>query len=72
MSQIASVRLPEELTRKLDRLARTLDRSKTYLIRKALEEYLSEYEDYLVAMNRLNDKEDTVIAEKELRKSLAV
>ena len=70
MSQITSVRLPDDLTRKLNKLAKTLDRPKSYLLRKALEEYVEEHKDYLVAMNRLKDKQDRIIPEKELRKSL--
>ncbi len=65
-----SVRLPENIAKKLDGLAKTLDRSKTYLIRKAVEEYLEEYEDYLVALRRLNDKDDRIISSKELRRKI--
>jgi RHH-type rel operon transcriptional repressor/antitoxin RelB len=68
MSEAVSVRLPEELARKLDELAEVLDRPKTYLVTKELREYLAEYEDYLVAMHRLNDKNDDVVTEKELVK----
>jgi predicted DNA-binding protein len=52
-------------------LARVMDRPKSQLINKALEEYLEDYEDYLVAAGRLNDKNDTIISEKEMRKKLA-
>ena len=66
MSEPVSVRLPEDVAKRLDRLAKSLDRSKTYLVTKALNEYLEEYEDYLVAVHRLNDKDDRVVTEKEL------
>lgn len=66
MSGAISVRLPEELSEKLDRLAKSLDRSKTYIITRALNEYLGEYEDYLVALNRLNDKDDRIVSKKEI------
>jgi len=66
MSGAVSVRLPEELSKKLDRLAKSLDRSKTYIITRALDEYLEEYEDYLIAVNRLNDKDDRVVSRREL------
>ncbi len=58
--------------KRLERLAKVIDRSKSQLINSALEEYLEEYEDYLVAVGRLNDKNDKVIPEKELRKSLGL
>ena len=66
MSEPVSVRLPEDVAKRLDRLAKSLDRPKTYIVTKALSEYLEEYEDYLVALHRLNDKNDRVVTEKEL------
>jgi RHH-type transcriptional regulator, rel operon repressor / antitoxin RelB len=66
MSEAVSVRLPEDIARQLDELAESLDRPRTYIITKALREYLAEYEDYLVALHRLNDKNDRIVSGKEL------
>jgi RHH-type rel operon transcriptional repressor/antitoxin RelB len=66
MSAPVSVRLPEDVAKRLDRLSKSLDRPKTYIVTKALREYLEEYEDYLVALHRLNDKDDKVVSRKEL------
>lgn len=60
------MRLPDDVSKKLDRLAKSLDRPKTYIITKALKEYLEEYEDYLVALDRLNDKDDQIVSKKAL------
>lgn len=68
MSEAVSVRLPEDVAKQLDDLARSLDRPKTYIVTKALREYLAEYEDYLVAIHRLSDKDDRVVSEQELVK----
>jgi len=68
MSEAVSVRLPEDVAKRLNELAKSLDRPKTYLVTKALREYLEEYEDYLIAMHRLNDKGDKTISGKELVK----
>ena len=68
MSEAVSVRLPEDVAKRLDELAKSLDRPKTYIVTKALREYLEEYEDYLIALHRLNDKDDKVISGKELFK----
>jgi RHH-type transcriptional regulator, rel operon repressor / antitoxin RelB len=68
MSEAVSVRLPEDIAKQLDELARSLDRPRTYIITKALREYLAEYDDYLVALHRLNDKNDRLVSEKELVK----
>jgi RHH-type rel operon transcriptional repressor/antitoxin RelB len=62
-----SLRLPKELAKKLGVLAETLERSKTYILRKALESYLSEQQDYQIALDRLLDKNDPVLSAAELR-----
>lgn len=58
--------------KRLDRLSKTIDRPKSQLINKAQEEYLEEYEDYLVALGRLNDKDDEIVYAKGLRKKLGL
>ncbi len=68
MSGAVSVRLPEDVAKRLDELARSLDRPRTYIVTKALREYLEEYEDYLIALHRLNDKDDRLVSERELVK----
>ena len=40
-----TVRLPKELEEKLNQLAIEEERPKSYFVRKALEEYLADYED---------------------------
>lgn len=72
MSTSISIRLPEETNQKIEHLARTIDRPKTYVIKKAIEEYLEEYADYLIALERLNDKNDKIISNKELRSQLGI
>jgi RHH-type rel operon transcriptional repressor/antitoxin RelB len=72
MSVSISVRLPEEIARALEDLAKTTERPKTFLIRKALESYLAEYADYQIALERLRNKEDAVISGTELRKRLGI
>lgn len=56
------------MARRLEELAKSLDRPKTYIVTKALKEYLEEYEDYLISLHRLNDKDDRLLSEKELVK----
>ncbi len=63
-----SLRLPENTAKALDELARATDRSRTYVILKALEKYLAEFADYQVALDRLRDKDDPVISAAELRR----
>lgn len=70
MPTSVSVRLPDATAKALEELARMTERSKTYLIVKALEAYLAEAADYQVALDRLKDKDDPVISAAELRKRL--
>ena len=48
-----AVRLPEELERRLDELAAQTGRSRSYYVRRAIEEFLEDREDYLLAAERL-------------------
>ncbi|MCD6146057.1 MAG: ribbon-helix-helix protein, CopG family [Methanosarcinales archaeon] len=72
MSTAVSIRLSDEIAHELDDLARTIERSKTYIIRKAIESYLQGYADYLVAIERLNDKDDKIISSDEMRNRLVL
>lgn len=72
MSTLISLRLPDNLLKPLDKLSETAERPRTYLIKKALENYLEEYDDYQIALNRLHDKSDDIISPAELRKKLGV
>ena len=72
MNVAVSVRLPKEIVHEIEKLASITDRSKTYIIRKAIETYINEYSDYLVAVERLNDKDDGIISGDELRGELGI
>ena len=71
MSTTISLRLSEDLAEQLEEIAQSADRSKSYLIKKAIEQYLAEYADYRIALDRLHDVRDEIISSKELRKRLA-
>jgi RHH-type rel operon transcriptional repressor/antitoxin RelB len=66
MTEAVSIRLPDDIAKRLNELAKSLERPKTYIVTKALREYLEEYEDYLIALHRLNDKNDRIVSEKDL------
>ncbi|CAD6490729.1 MAG: hypothetical protein EMLJLAPB_00009 [Candidatus Argoarchaeum ethanivorans] len=72
MSVAVSIRLPEKIIHDLEVLASTIERSKTFIIRKAIESYLEDYTDYLVALERLRDKDDEIISGEELRGQLGL
>jgi len=72
MSTAISVRLPKELADQLDNIAKETERSRSYIIQKALELYIEDHADLQVALDRLHDKTDSVLSGKELRKSLGL
>ena len=72
MSTAISVRLPKALADHLDIITKETERSRSYIIQKALESYLEDYADLQVALDRLHDNTDPVISAKELRKSLGL
>ncbi len=71
MSVPFSVRLPDKDAKALEALAGATDRSKSYLVQKAVESYLAEYADYAVALDRLRDKDDAIISGAALRRRLS-
>lgn len=68
---MTAIRLPEELGQRLEDAAKHLQRSKSYLIRRAIEEYLSDYVDYEIALGRLRDKNDRIISGGEMGRLLS-
>ena len=72
MSKPISIRIPEELAKRLDDVATETERPRSYIIQKALESYLEDFADLQIALDRLHDKTDTVISSKELRESLGI
>ncbi len=72
MSTTVSVRLPDEIAKKLDGVAKETERPKSYIIEKAVESYLEDYADLQIALDRLHDKTDRVLSGKEMRKALGL
>jgi RHH-type transcriptional regulator, rel operon repressor / antitoxin RelB len=50
-----SIRLPEELSERLDKLAERTGRTKTFYVVEAIQEHLEEIEDIYIAEKRLID-----------------
>ncbi len=67
-----TLRVTDQLDRKLRHLAKETERPKSYFIKKALEFYLQEYEDYEIALARQVDKDDKILTMAQMRKSLGV
>lgn len=65
-----ALRLPVDLEKRLEELAKKTGRSKSYYARLAIEEFLQDQEDYLLAISRL-EKELPGIPIDEVKNGLA-
>ena len=72
MSKVITVRIPEEISEKLDDLSREIRREKSFIIKSALVQYLDEQVDYQIALDRLKDMDDKIITSEDLRKELGI
>lgn len=63
-----AVRLPEKLEHKLENLSLETGRSKSYYVKQALEAYLLDREDYLLAVARLEKKNPRISIEEMERR----
>jgi RHH-type rel operon transcriptional repressor/antitoxin RelB len=72
MSIPLSVRIPDQLSKELNAVAEITERSRSFLIQKALEAYLEEQADLQIALDRLHDTTDRVISIEEMRKEIEV
>lgn len=72
MSTTISVRLPDGLAEELAQVAGVAERSKSYVIQKALEAYLEDYADLQIALDRLHDPTDETVSSAVLRRGLGI
>jgi RHH-type rel operon transcriptional repressor/antitoxin RelB len=72
MSTAISVRLPDAIAKKLGRVANETERSRSFVVQKAVETYLDDFADLQVALDRLRDKADPTVFSKDMRKSLGL
>ena len=59
-----SVRLPDVVERRLASLAEKTGRSKSYYVRLAVQEFLEDREDYLLALSVLEKRNDRISLDK--------
>jgi RHH-type rel operon transcriptional repressor/antitoxin RelB len=70
-----SIRLPDDLDRRLEFLARQTGRTKTFYIMKALVERIDDLEDYYLAadvLERIREGEERSYSSAEVRKDLGL
>ncbi len=62
-----SVRIPETLEHRLNDLSKKTKRSKSHYVEQALNQYLDDYEDYMLALSRLEEKGPNVSLEDAMK-----
>jgi len=67
-----SIRLPEEMEARITRLAESTQRSKSFFVKEALNNYLEDMEDYYDVLKRQNDPTRNLISLDELENALGV
>ncbi|HLU82723.1 MAG TPA: ribbon-helix-helix domain-containing protein [Trueperaceae bacterium] len=69
--ELLTVRLEPELAERLSQLAEATGRSKSHYVRQAIEEFLEERADYLVALSVLEENQPTIGLD-QLRRELGI
>ncbi len=72
MSTALSVRLPDKLAKELGNLSVATERSKSFLVQKALESYLQDQADLQIALDRFRDTSDPIISIEKMRKEIGL
>jgi len=67
-----SVRLPKEMENRINNLAKSTQRPKSFFIKEALANYLEDMEDYYDVLKRKNSKTREIISLKELKSAIDV
>ncbi len=70
-----SIRLPDDLDRRLEFLARQTGRTKTFYILKALDEWIDDLEDYYLAadvLERIREGKENSYSSAEVRRDLGL
>ncbi len=69
MTQVTA-RLPDDLVKSIDEAARSLNRSRSEIIKQAIEYYLADVHDLRLALERLKDPADPVLDWDEVKRDL--
>ena len=66
---LKAVRLPATMIKSINVIAKTLDRTDSYVIKTAISKFLEDYSDYEIALQRLNNSSDEIIAMEEMEEA---
>lgn len=71
-SSTISLRIPENLAKELEEIAKATERSKSFHVQKAIELYLQERADMQISLDRLHDISDPIVSAIDMRKKLGI
>jgi predicted transcriptional regulator len=60
-----TTKVSDDINQRLDILAKTIDRNKSYLLRKAIESFLEQKEAYLISLHHLEENGPSTLLEKD-------
>jgi predicted DNA-binding protein len=72
MTETISIRAPKDILDRLEEVAKATDRNRTYHIIKAIEYYIDEYADLMIALDRLSDPTDKIVSMQEIKNNLEI
>jgi RHH-type rel operon transcriptional repressor/antitoxin RelB len=72
MAKIITVRISDEIEKRLEKLSSKTKRPRSFYIKDMLEKYLEEYEDAFLALDRLNEKNAKYYTTEEVEKLLEI
>ena len=67
-----SIRLPQDIENRINNLAKSTQRPKSFFIREALTNYLEDMEDYYDVLKRENKKDRNLISLEELKNAIDI
>lgn len=70
MKKNISLSLDTELIDRINDICKVSERTKSWFVKKAVENYFDEIEDVEIALQRLSDPKSEYISEKQLKESL--
>jgi RHH-type rel operon transcriptional repressor/antitoxin RelB len=68
--KVITVKIPEDTEKRLDSICKETARTKSFFVRKAIEQFLTETAIYQKALDRLNDVSDEMITSEEMSKEI--
>lgn len=68
--KVITVKIPEDTNKKLGSICKETARTKSFFVRKAIEQFLLETAVYQKALDRLSDATDEIISSEEMNKEI--